>query len=383
MPKFLPSTSLKKISLEQFSALFTWAIVSSSGLYFIAGRDDYSFGRVALTALLYVVFIILWLGITRDKSYANEPRTRATLIALQFCTIISLYFLVPFTYTAILMVMLCSALPYIVNFKTALLLSPLFALPLTLVYGQYWGYTNTLLTAVLFWTFNLFALVMINSMLKERAASEALSISNRDLLATQSLLQQAAQQSERIRIARNIHDLLGHHLTALTIKLQVAERISAGDAKSQISECHGLAKLLLSDVREAVTEIRDKSSIDISSAIDSIISATPRLNITFRADSQLSIQNVNLAEVILRTIQESITNTLKHGNASDMSIALAQGDETVQLTITDNNDECSSSFNIGNGLTGILERARSLGGNAEFSVSPEGFKTDLHVSLAQ
>lgn len=377
------NTTYKIVNLEMLSALITWAIVSFSSLYFLSKREGSTIGEIALTGGLYLLFIMLWSAGTRDQAYTRDRLTRIALITAQFIVIIGLYFLSPYTYTAILAVMLCSTLPFVVSFRTSLLLSPLFSLPLWLVYGFYWGHQNTLLTAVLFWTFNLFALVMINSMLKERATSEALSISNRELLATQSLLQQAAQQSERIRIARNIHDLLGHHLTALTIKLQVAERLSSDEAKSQISECHTLAKLLLSDVREAVTEIRDKSSIDISSAIKSIVSATPRLAIEVKIDEQLSIQNVSVAEAILRTIQESITNTLKHGNADNMTIELTNKDNIFNLLVSDNNTNCTAAFNIGNGLTGIQERVKEIGGIVTFSGSASGFETQLQLDLTQ
>ena len=61
---------------------------------------------------------------------------------------------------------------------------------------------------------------MVNTATKEREAKEHANQLNRELLATQELLSQASKQAERVRIARNIHDLLGHHLTALTINLR-------------------------------------------------------------------------------------------------------------------------------------------------------------------
>ena len=367
----------KNFSIELLSAVFTWAIVSGSSLYFMISSGNLSKLRITLTIVLYAAYIVLWLACTRDTSYRKDKATRGALILGLFAIVISLYFLSPFTYNAILAVMLCSILPYVVRFKTALLLSPLFAAPLWLIYGFYWEYTNTLLTAVLFWTFNLFALVMINSMLKERESSEALSAKNRELMATQSLLKEATQQSERIRIARNIHDLLGHHLTALTIKLQVAERITDGDAQQQIAECHSLAKLLLSDVREAVTEIRTKSGIDISNAINSIASATPRLGFAINIDKKLSIQNVAVAEIVLRTIQECITNTLKHSVATYIEISLNKHTKGIELTIQDNNKECPQTFQIGNGLKGIQERVEENNGVVEFNSSANGFSTRL------
>ena len=79
--------------------------------------------------------------------------------------------------------------------------------------------------------FNMFALIMVNTATKEREAKERPNQLNRELLATQKLLRQASTQAERVRIVRNIHDLLGHHLSALSINLQVASRITQGEAK--------------------------------------------------------------------------------------------------------------------------------------------------------
>ena len=82
--------------------------------------------------------------------------------------------------------------------------------------------------------FNIFALFMINTANTERQAKERANQLNCELIATQKLLSQASKQAEWVRIARNIHDLLGHHLTALTINSQVATRITQGEAKEKM-----------------------------------------------------------------------------------------------------------------------------------------------------
>ena len=165
------------------------------------------------------------------------------------------------------MVIFSSCLLYFVSFKTALILSPFLAIPLILIYTFHWGYNDMIMTGFLFWTFNLFGLVMVHTSVKEREARLEAELASRQLKATQGLLNEAVKQGERVRIARNIHDLLGHHLTALTINLQVAARKSNGESKESIEQCHQLAKLLLSDVREAVSDIRDKSKIDLQTSI--------------------------------------------------------------------------------------------------------------------
>jgi hypothetical protein len=81
------------------------------------------------------------------------------------------------------------------------------------------------ISATLFLMFNLFALIMMNTAIKERRAREQANQLNRELLATHSLLRQASQQAAMDKISHKINDLLGDHLTALTINLQVASRI--------------------------------------------------------------------------------------------------------------------------------------------------------------
>lgn len=104
---------------------------------------------------------------------------------------------------------------------------------------------------------------------------------NRELIATQSLLSEATKQSERLRISHNIHDVVGHHLTALTINLQVASHLTDGKGKEAVDQSYSVAKLLLSDVRSAVSEIRDMSVIDLRSALQRLFDNTPKLTVHF------------------------------------------------------------------------------------------------------
>src|SRR3546814_12036878 len=77
--------------------------------------------------------------------------------------------------------------------------------------------------------------------------------SNSELRATRALLAESSRLSERMRISRELHDLLGHHLTALSLNLEVATHVSSGKAQEHVRQAHTLAKLLLTDVREAVS----------------------------------------------------------------------------------------------------------------------------------
>lgn len=336
-------------------------------------------------AVLFVAFIVLWLFLSTERlSQATNKYALLGILGL-FAITVGIYFVVPVAYVAILMVIVSAMLPHYLSIKHSFALSLVLALPLYLVFAMYWNVNNMFVTSLLFWTFNLFAIITVNTSIREREARMLAELNARKLRATQSLLNQAVEQAERTRIARNIHDLLGHHLTALTINLQVASRKSNGEVKDTIDDCHQLAKLLLSDVREAVSDIRAKSKLDIHSSILSMLEKLPQLDVKVDIDEQVDVQDIQAAEAIVKAVQETITNTLRHARGDTVSIQITQQTidhqhQQVLVTII-NNGQMPSKITIGNGLTGIKERLAELNGEATFSVVADTFNTNLSIPI--
>jgi len=244
------------------------------------------------------------------------------------------------------------------------------------------------MTAFLFWTFNIFALIMVNATLREREARLEAELSSRQLSATQSLLNEAVKQAERVRIARNIHDLLGHHLTALTINLQVASRKTDGEVKASIEQCNQLAKLLLSDVREAVSDIRHKSKLDLAASINSMTEQLPKLSVELNISERVEIDDIQVADTILKTIQETITNTLKHAQGNTIKIVIDyeedQSSESKGIKVSiSNNGKMPEHIQHGNGLTGIKERLHILKGQVSFFITDNLFNTHLWIPVTK
>jgi signal transduction histidine kinase len=324
------------ISLDLFSAAGTWLVVATTSCYFMLVSERYDTTSVMAAGALHICFIGFWLRSTSQSTEHASQTLKITLLLIQFFCVVGLYFLVPYNYTAILITIWCTLLPTLVSVRTAMLTAPLWSSPLWLIYQFYWHEQYAFVSATLFFMFNIFALIMVNTATKERQAKEQATQLNRELLATQHLLSQANKQAERVRIARNIHDLLGHHLTALTINLQVASRITEGEAKQKVDTCHGLAKLLLSDVREAVSEIREKSELDLQDAVLALFENLPDLDTQIFFDPQLNITQVETAETILKCIQESLTNTLKHSSANCFSLKISRHQNMMLVAIKDN-----------------------------------------------
>ncbi|GAB3286121.1 sensor histidine kinase [Parahaliea aestuarii] len=370
MPKWL-----REFGLDRASAVLTWGLVASTSLYFLLLQLQPWHWRVLLAGFLYLAFLALFLALSHSEIQGSRHYRAAGMSGL-YALVVALYFTVPFGFTGVLMAVWCALLPYFLPLRLALCLSPLLSLPLWLVYRDYWQQEDSLLNALLFWALNLFAMITMNNALQERRAREAADELNRRLQATRTLLNEASRQSERTRIARNIHDLLGHHLTALSLHLQVAARRSEGEVRDTIERCHAIAGLLLSDVREAVSELREHSGLDLHQALVALTRNIPRLQVDLKVTANPT--DLAVAETILACVQESLTNSLRHSGATLFSIELMETNGGLDLRLGDNG-ACTPPVQPGNGLRGLRERVAALDGHIAFRASPAGFETRVQL----
>jgi signal transduction histidine kinase len=189
-----------------------------------------------------------------------------------------------------------------------------------------------------------------------------------------------ARAGERVRIARELHDVLGHHLAALTIQLDLARRKSSGDARGPLDEAYGVAQRMLVDVRGTVSTLRT-DDYDLRAALDAVVRAVPEPPITIAFEEGLDV-DVACGQVALRCVQEAITNTVKHARAKKIQVALARKGTELSVTVEDDG-AAAGDIRDGSGLRGMRERVEELGGALEIdSVARRGTIVRARLPMA-
>jgi signal transduction histidine kinase len=214
---------------------------------------------------------------------------------------------------------------------------------------------------------------------ERRLRREALTL-NRQLQAAQQQLAQAARHSERLRIARDMHDVLGHQLTALVLNLEIATHKSQEPALGHIEQALALARMALGDLRNAVSDLRENEPMDFRAALDTMLGQIPGLKIWLDCDANLSIDDPATTEALLRCIQEAVTNTLRHANAHTCTISLHQHAGQLLLDVRDDGN-CQPHIEPGNGLHGMRERLQQLAGNLHWQNHQGSFLLQASLPL--
>lgn len=185
----------------------------------------------------------------------------------------------------------------------------------------------------------------------------------------------AAEEGERLRLARELHDQVGQTLTALMLEVgQAAERAPA--VRGELREAQEAARALSDDIRQIVRRLRPEALDDLG-----LTSALTVLAEQFSRRSGIEVQRRfafelppldSEAEVVLyRVAQESLTNVARHAGATRVQVALLAVDDSVRLEVSDNGDGLNGAI-PGNGIRGMRERALLAGGELALRPSPTG-----------
>ena len=166
-----------------------------------------------------------------------------------------------------------------------------------------------------------------------------------------------AATAEREEIGRDVHDLLGHSLTVLTLKAEVAHRLVRRDpeaAEHELAEIVELSRSALADVRATVTRLRVP---DLAGQLEASRTAFAAADIAAVFSGQASDVPLPQRELLAWALREGTTNVLRHAGATHVRIGLAPGRVRVQ-----DDGAGVAGHRPGNGLTGLRERVEAVGG---------------------
>lgn len=198
---------------------------------------------------------------------------------------------------------------------------------------------------------------------------------NQALAAARAEVGRLAAENERIRIARDLHDLLGHSLTTITVKAGLARRLGTTDpaqAVEQITEVEELSRQALAEVRSAVSSYRDVTLVGELARGRELLRAS---GVAAVLPTATDVVDPARSELLGWAVREGLTNVVRHARATTCTVRLSP--DTVEIT----DDGVGMPASAGNGLRGLRERVTAAGGCVDAGpVEPRGWR--LRVSLA-
>jgi signal transduction histidine kinase len=352
---------LKKLFVPMnIAAYIAWAAVGSE-LWLREPRSTglldenvLGYAAIALHGLFLLCFVSCVLTDSK-KPLAKVLALSLVLVALSLCGISR------FNSAPILLIVASAVTAALFSPSRLVVLFVLTNLCFYFIYRHLWQSENPILSVFVYSSFQLFAMLMSWYSRQAEKRRDEVILLNADLIATRSLLTETARDSERLRLSRELHDVAGHKLTALKLNLAALARQPDLAGQASIITCAALADELLADIRGVVQQMRIHDEMNLQTAIEQMAAPFPRPRIALSIDENARHAPLQYAEVLLRTIQEALTNSARHSHAQQLWIVLQRNAEQWLLHIRDDG-HMNSDWQKGNGLLGMSERIENLGG---------------------
>lgn len=200
---------------------------------------------------------------------------------------------------------------------------------------------------------------------------------NRRLREQQDAELYTATLKERNRIAREIHDNVGHLLTRSLLQIGAIKTINSNETLAPLlNSLHETLNTAMTSIRNSVHDLHNES-MDLHCVIQEMIDNVNTLSIQLDYDMGNDIPK-NIKYCFITIIKEAINNTLKHSNATKMQILVQEHPAFYQLLIQDNGTNCPKQLSDGIGITNMKDRVKTLHGNIKIS-NEEGFKILISI----
>jgi len=243
-------------------------------------------------------------------------------------------------------------------------------------------------SALLFGLVLVFVLLMVGALLTEHRSRAELTAANHRLRQYALMIENQATLQERTRIAREMHDSVGHALTAQSIQLENVDLWMSKDlakATNHLTQARSLGKDALQSVRQTVATLRSNplKGQSLPHALTTLaqeFERTTTINVKIATHLETSVPK-EMASALYRLVQEALTNVSKHSKATKVAINLTEELTALSLQISDDGQGFLPKKNTtGFGLQGMQERTEALGGAFELHSSPQqGCHIHIHI----
>jgi signal transduction histidine kinase len=389
-------SSLNHIQLLRYAGLFTYACVGIPLLWDAVRPQDEAGDPVdrAWWFASYVVFGLAYWLVTRDIGTRKQWQLKIPLLLLMNTAAISISFFTQSQLSSILLLVIAGVLPWIIPFWPGLLwvalqnfsLAPFTAMQPLYSHGEptgeNYGWFLALLQSAIYLGVSAFTYITSVVARQQADSREEQRRLNSELRATRTLLTESSRIAERMRISRELHDLVGHHLTALSLNLEVASHLAHGSSLDHVKQAQSVAKLLLADVREVVSQLRDDDSLNLTDALTTLIEGVPGIAIHLELPPRFSVDDPRRAQVLLRCTQEIITNTVRHAHARNLWLRFERTPANELAMHARDDGRGVTDLRQGNGLLGMRERLAQIGGRLNITTERDrGFALDAWLPL--
>lgn len=326
--------------------------------------------RIEAVACMVAFLVVFIVKEVHECRYGPSVTWRVMLAVEGALVLLTNVFWAPFGYAPILTIMFMADCGMVLGPRALVLVGAGVNAALFGIAAGIWHFEGVWRIMLAYMTFQLFATLTAWYARRAHEIAGQLRETNAHLLATRSLLEESARDHERLRLARELHDVAGHKLTALKLNLTALRRDAAGAPNIDIAA--QLATELLADIRGVVAQIRQHDGLDIRDALRQLIAplpAPPRIHLEIGDDARVA--SVAQAEALLRVVQEAVTNAVRHASADHVWVRLGREGGQLRLAVVDDG-KAELPLKEGFGLSGMRERLAQLSGRLDISRAAQG-----------
>ena len=270
----------------------------------------------------------------------------------------------------------------------ALVIEPVAIVMIVLTSVALWAVTllhsawpGEVIPAVLFLALQGCAVILTAATLRAEQARDDLARTNAELVSMQSFVSETVRDRERLRIARDLHDVTGHKLTALKINLMILQQRAPQNMLEHVDRSTEIADQLLADTRDIVRQISDAEGLSLAESLNKLSTLLPDRMIDVELDADLRVQDGEIARLLLRAAQEGVSNALRHGGANRITLALRRIGDRFMLRVVDNGRGLRGDP-AGFGRSQLAERVRALGGDYRLQSGAAG-GAEVEITLPE